>query len=134
MIWAPLLERLTMLKDSWPAPPWTWDGRFSAVASSFAATDEAVIRASAQFAFPRGWTVKTLDTAPPELVAITQRTGGLRANQRLLGGDPVTCPALFGLWWPWGNGDKVTLRIGLVDVSGDADPLPQLRQLFGIST
>lgn len=132
MTWEPVLERLTRLKDTCPAPPWTWDGRFSAIASSFAATQEAEIRTSAQLAFPRGWTVKSLDTAPPELQAIAQRTGGLRPEQRLLGGDPETCPALFGLWWPWGGGAKITLRIGLVDIPGDVDPLPQIRALFGV--
>ncbi|CAN5696930.1 hypothetical protein BH11MYX2_BH11MYX2_37120 [soil metagenome] len=132
MTWEPLLDCLTQLKDSWPAPPWTWDGRFSAVASSFAATQEAEIRASARLAFPRGWTLKSLEAAPPELQAIAQRTGGLWPYRRLRGGDPATCPQLFWLCWPWGGGAKITLRIGLVDVVGDAALLPQVRQLFGV--
>ncbi|HEY4182425.1 MAG TPA: hypothetical protein VGM90_36590 [Kofleriaceae bacterium] len=133
MTWEPLLDRLTRLRDSWPAPPWTWDSRFSAIASSFEAAQEAAIRTSARLAFPRGWTMKSLENAPAELQAVAQRTGGLRAEQRLLGGDPQTCPTLFGLWWPWGGGDKITLRIGLVDVAGDADPLRQIRALFDIT-
>jgi hypothetical protein len=130
--WQPLLDRLTQLKDSWPAPPWTWDGRFSAIASSFGADLEPAVRTSAMLAFPRGWTTRSLDTAPPELRALAERTGGLRAGQRLLGGDLLASPNLFGLWWPWGGGDRITLRIGILDLAGDAEPLPRVRELFGV--
>lgn len=130
--WQPLLDRLTQLKTSWPAPPWTWDARFLTVASSFAAELEPAVRASAVLAFPRGWTTKSLDNAPPDFRALAERTGGLRAGQRLLGGDPVTCPGLFGLWWPWGGNAKVTLRIGVLDFAAEAEPLPSVRALFGV--
>ena len=48
-----------------------------------------------------------------------------------LGGDELSSPGLFGLWWPWGGGDKITLRIGILDISGTAEPLPRIRALFG---
>jgi hypothetical protein len=127
MTWQPLLDRLTLLRDSWPAPPWSWDGRFNAIASSFDAAQEPIVRASAVHAFPRGWTVKSLETAPAELRALAERTGGLRARQRLLGGDELACPTLFGLWWPWGDGAKITLRIGSLDLA----PMSEVRALFG---
>ncbi|CAN5871843.1 hypothetical protein BH11MYX3_BH11MYX3_46980 [soil metagenome] len=132
--WQPLLDRLTQLKDTWPAPPWTWDSRFSTIASSFEAAQEPLVRASAMLAFPRGGTVASRDAAPPELRAIAERTGGLRAGQRLLGGDPITSPGLYGLWWPWGGNAKVTLRIGILDVTANAEPLPRLRDMFGVKT
>ncbi len=130
--WEPLFERLTQLKDTWPAPPWTWDARFSTIASSFEADLEPKVRTSAMLALPRGWTTKSLDTAPPELRALAERTGGLRAGQRLLGGDETASPGLYGLWWPWGGNAKVTLRIGILDVTANAEPLPRLRDLFSV--
>jgi len=130
--WQPLLDRLTQLRDSWPAPPWTWDARFSTIASSFAIELEPKVRTSAVLAFPRGWTAKSLENAPAAYRALAERTG-LRASQRLLGGDELSSPGLFGLWWPWGSGDKITLRIGILDTSGNAEPLPRIRELFGAS-
>ena len=130
MDWQPLLDSLTRLRDSWPAPPWEWDARFSTVASSFAIEQEPMVRTSARLAFPRGWTAKSLETAPAPYRALAERTG-LRSNQRLLGGDELSSPGLFGLWWPWGGGDRITLRIGILDLTGTADPLPQIRELFG---
>ena len=119
------MDKLLLLKQSWPGSPWSWDDRFAVVASSFTADLEPRARASAMHAFPRGWTTKSLDTAPASLRAIAERTGGLRSNQRLLAGADDT---LYGLWWPWGNGTTITLRIGVAD--GTA--VMQLRALFGV--
>ena len=120
----PVLDPLTLLKEGWPGAAWSWDDRFAMVASSFGADLEPKARASAMHAFPRGWTTKSIDTAPPGLRAIADRTGGLRAGQRLLAG---ASDALYGLWWPWSGGATITLRIGLVELDSTA-----LRELFGV--
>jgi hypothetical protein len=121
----PMLDSLGKLKESWPGAKWEWDGRFSVVSSSFAATMQTEARASAVHALTRGWTAKDVETAPESLRAIVDRTGGLRGGQRLLAGTHDT---LFGLWWPWGNGEMITLRIGLVG----AEPTQKLRTLFDL--
>ncbi len=131
--WQPVFDKLTLLKDSWPAPPWSWDSRFVTVASSFAKDLEPAIRTSAVHAFPSGFTAKSLATAPATLIAVAERTGGLRAGQRLLGGAQVGDATLYGLWWPWGGGDTITLRIGFTGLAGDAPPMSRLRELFGVT-
>jgi hypothetical protein len=131
--WQPMLDKLTRLAATWPSPPWNWDARLSMVASSFARTIEPAVRASAQLAFPQGWTIKSLPTAPPTMLAIAERTGGLRSNQRLLAGDQVGETVLFGLWWPWGNGETITLRVGLANLEPASDALVRLRSVFGVS-
>jgi hypothetical protein len=130
--WHLLLERLTLLRDSWPTPPWTWDGRFHTIAASFSSDLQPKARASAMHAFPRGWTTKSLENAPPEMQAIAERTGGLRSGQRLLAGDELFAANLFGLWWPWGGGDTITLRIGVADVDAAGEPLTAIRELFDV--
>jgi hypothetical protein len=45
----------------------------------------------------------------------------------------VTAAGLYGLWWPWSGGETITLRIGIADLAADADPLPRLRELFGVT-
>lgn len=131
--WQALLERLTLLRDSWPNPPWSWDGRFNTIAASFPKDMEPAVRTSAMHAFPRGWTTKSLESAPPEMQAIAKRTGGLRAGQRLLAGDELFARELFGLWWPWGGGDTITLRIGIADGDPANEPLTAIRTLFGVT-
>ena len=131
--WESLLTTLTRLKESWPGTAWTWDPRFATIASSFSVNDEQRARTSAMHAFPRGWTVKSLESAPPLMQSVAARTGGLRASQRLLAGDEVAAERLFGLWWMWGDGTTVTLRIGIAGLGADDDPLPRLRALFDVT-
>lgn len=83
-------------------------------------------------AFPRGWTTKSLDNAPLEMKAIADRTGGLRQGQRLLAGDEMFAPKLYGLWWPWGSGDTITLRIGLDGIDGKTEPMLSIRRMFAV--
>ena len=129
--WQPVLASLARLRATWPGAAWTWDGRFATVASAFPMDVEPAARASAMLAFPRGWTAKTLEAAPPELRALAERTGGLRARQRLLAGDEHAGRRLYGLWWPWGDDATITLRIGFAGLGADDDPLPRVRDLFG---
>ena len=128
--WQLLLDRLVLLRDSWPNPPWSWDARFNTIAASFSDEQQPLVRASAMKAFPRGWTAKSLENAPPEMQAIADRTGGLRQGQRLLAGDELFAPKLYGLWWPWGSGETITLRIGIDGINGATEPLVAIRKLF----
>jgi hypothetical protein len=130
-VWEPVLAKLTLLRDSWPTPPWTWDSRFATVGASFAKADEPKVRTSAMHAFPRGWTTASIETAPEEFRALADKTGRLRTGQRLLAGDPIATPTLFGLWWPWSGGETITLRIGILDLDAATEPLPRIRALFG---
>ncbi|CAN5422590.1 hypothetical protein BH11MYX1_BH11MYX1_00300 [soil metagenome] len=127
----PLIESLTRLKQTWPGTQWEWDGRFAAISSSFTIDLEREVRESARFAFPRGWTVKSIEHAPAMFRALADKTC-MRPNQRLLAGDELTAPTLFGLWWPWGGGDKITLRIGLLDADAAVAPVSAIRELFGV--
>jgi hypothetical protein len=127
--WQGVLDQLAELKQTWPGGEWSWDSRFAAVASSFGRDLEPSVRESIKHALSRGWTRKTIDTAPDGLRAITDRTGGLRQGQRLLAGDADT---LFGLWWPWGGGDTITLRLGFAGLDANAAEVKRLRALFGV--
>lgn len=130
---AQVIGKLTLVRDSWPSPPWSWDGRFKTITASFPKDREPDARKSAMNVFPRGWTAKSLDAAPAEMRALADRTGGLRAGQRLLAGDELLAPTLFGLWWPWGGGETISLRIGILDLDAAAEPLPSIRTLFGVT-
>jgi hypothetical protein len=129
--WQPTLDKLVLLKNAWPGGPWSWDSRFAMLASSFAIEHDERARASAALALPHSWDKNTLSTAPPTLRELCAAAGGLRSNQRLLAGraGPLV---LVGLWWPWGNGTTITLRLGLGQYAVDEPPYPAVRTLFGV--
>ena len=64
--------------------------------------------------------------------ALAETCGGLRASQELLWGGGGEGAGAFGLWWPWGDGTTVTLRIGLHDIDQPKVRYPRLRDVFGI--
>lgn len=131
--WDPLLAGMRKLRTSWPARGWSWDTRLGCVSSSFGADHEAVARAAATEALPTTWTSTTIVKATPQLREIAERTGGLRSGQLLLSGRPMGRILPFGLWWPWGDGISISLRIGLGGIDTNDDPSQEFRDIFGVS-
>jgi hypothetical protein len=129
--WTPVLEKLSLLKRGWPNPTWTWDGRFNMLASSFPKVDEMKARASAAHAMPYAWDLNSVQTAPEGLRIICDRAGGLRAGQMLMAGKAGGL-VIVGLWWPWGGGGTITLRLGLGEHDAMEEPFPQVRDLFDV--
>ena len=130
----PLFDRLAAIKSSFPTQQWTWDARFEMVAATFASKVEAQARASAALGLPDAWTPGTLAQAPAGPRAMCEDSGGLRPGQLLLSGAEVAGVAPFGLWWPWGSGTTLTLRIGLAGSAISAEHHAQLRAAFGVAT
>ena len=114
-VWEQIFSSLAQLRDRWPATDWSYDRRLKCVASSIPLARESDARAAMADALPNS-------------------CGGLRASQLLFWGGSVQEdePGAFGLWWPWGDGTTVSLRIGLHDVDIPKERYPRLRDVFGI--
>jgi len=130
--WQPLFDRLSKMRAAWPARGWSWDGRFECIASSIAALNEAKARAAAAEALPTIWTQPTLPRAPLRIQQLAEATGGVRSGQALLVSDAPGGFVAYGLWWPWGDGVSISLRVGLVDVHPAREPYPSFLQLFNV--
>ncbi len=130
--WAPLLRVLKDLRSSWPARGWSWDKRHSCVTSSFSAEIESNARAAAAVAFPSEWTSTTIQKAPPAVRDLVDRTGGIRAGQLALSSAAVGSAFVYCLWWPWGDGMTISVRVGLGASNPSQDALQRLRDTFGV--
>ena len=128
-----LFDALRKFKSSWPARGWSWDGRFVCVASTFTVEFEELAAAAAREALPAQYTQANLASAPSNLRDLAQRTGGLRAGQFLMAHGPVGPLMGFGLWWPWGDGETISFRVGLVDIDPAREPYRRLRDVFGVT-
>lgn len=131
--WQPLFDGITKLRSTWPARGWSWDGRLSCVTSSFSTEFETKARESAATALPQEWTSTTLLKAPAHVRELAERHGGLRSGQLLLLGGPFGGILAFGLWWPWGDGVTISLRVGLADLDIHREPFPKFREGFGVT-
>ena len=124
-----LFEALSRLRTAWPKRGWSWDNRFNCVASTFGIDIVTEARAALALALPNAFGDKTLSQASPVLQEIAKRTGGVRASQAILGGDPVGRVTPYGLWWPWDDARTISMRIGLEHAPQDA--IAQLCSTFG---
>jgi len=130
--WEAVFGALAQLRERWPSTDWTYDRRLRCVASSIPLAGAAGARATFAEALPIVWSTATLASAPASVQALAETCGGLRASQELLWGGDADGPGAFGLWWPWGDGTTVTLRLGLHGVDQPKVRYPRLRDVFGI--
>ena len=131
-VWESIFAALESLRSRWPAPDWMYDRRLKCVASSIPLTRQDDARAAMAEVLPTSYSVDTLTSASEGVRALVEKCGGLRAAQLLFWGGPDDAPGAFGLWWPWGDGTTVSLRIGLHDVDVPKERYPRLRDVFGI--
>lgn len=131
--WQPIYDAFKNLRATWPARGWSWDSRLGCVTSSFSTEFEAKARSAAVAALPFEWTSTSLASAPSNLRGVAERAGGIRAGQALLARGAANGPQAFGLWWPWGDGQTISLRVGLVDTHDGAEAYTRIREIFNVS-
>jgi hypothetical protein len=124
-----LFDALRRFRASWPRRGWSYDIRVQCVASTFDAELTNNELTLVRTLLPHVWTHLTLARAGDPFVEIAKRTGGLRSNQMIFGADPMGKLVLYGLWWPWENGNTISLRIGLEGAS--TGELIELCEAFG---
>jgi hypothetical protein len=130
--WQSLFQALEGLKTQWPASDWTYDRRLKCVASSIPMNLEPAARAAMAGLLPTSFSAQTLASAPEGVRKLAEGCGGVRSSQLLFWGGEAGAPGAFGLWWPWGDGTTVSLRVGLHDVDLPKERYPRLRDIFGI--
>lgn len=90
---------------------WERDDRMNAWLVVINMNDSEQIKGSIAGLFGNTWDSSSLDKASKPEKAAAKSFGGIQKGQLLftvLEGDSV----FFGAWWPWGDGTKVSLRVG----------------------
>jgi hypothetical protein len=97
---------------------WELDARLGCVVAAFDVGLAESTRASILAATGHDWNTDNIGSAPPAVRELAGKLG-LRAGQSLFASDPVNGAVLYGAWWPWGSGKRISLRVGAsgVDLS-----------------
>lgn len=90
---------------------WEFDPRFRAALAAFPSTQKTQVLAALEAGFEARWTRKNVAEAPGRASELASKTGGLREDQILLAANATSDPILFGLWWPWGGGEMISIRV-----------------------
>jgi hypothetical protein len=131
--WQPLFDSLFRMKTAWPTRGWSWDPRLLCVTSSFTTEQEPAARAATQIALQNEWNAATIVRAPQALRDVVERAGGIRQGQLAISTGPIAGLLAYGLWWPWGDGETISLRVGLADVDPNREPYNRFRDVFNVT-
>ena len=107
------LEKVSieLLNASWGVFSWKWDHRFEAFLAEFSADNGDEFRAILERDFSQVWDSSNIREAPDIVQMCNNIFGGLQSGQLLFTTDPSQDFFICGAWWPWGNGEAISLRI-----------------------
>lgn len=115
---------------------WQWDGRFETALAEFGVDNKDSVRAILERYLGNIWDNSNIGYAPDIVRAINIRVGKLRSGQLLFTSDPSQEALIFGAWWPWGDGQTISIRIApsykKLSDSERAEKVQLFKSWFGI--
>jgi hypothetical protein len=100
-----------LLDDCERVLSWKWDSGFNSLVAEFATDKQDEVRALLERHLGFAWDSRSIRKAPEKVRAKTGDLGDLRDNQLLFTSDPNGNTLIFAAWWPWGNGEVVSVRL-----------------------
>lgn len=91
---------------------WEWDSRFQTALTTFKTEDQLTVREILEGSMGKAWDSVTIESAPENVQHALVPFGGLMPNQLFYAADISEEGILFCAWWPWGNGQTISARIG----------------------
>ena len=103
---------------------WKWDSGFSALVAEFSTDKQDEVRSVLERHLGFKWDRNSIRKAPEKIKTQTGDLGDLCDNQLLFSSDPEGNILIFAAWWPWGNGEVVSVRIASPS-TGERDAKPE---------
>lgn len=115
---------------------WKWDERFETALAEFKVENKARVHDELVLRLGSIWDVSNVESAPEVVKTIISGFGGMMPGQLLFTSDPQQAALVFCAWWPWGNGQTISLRIAPFyrnAAGSDTDKAAgQLKEWFGV--
>jgi hypothetical protein len=96
---------------------WQYDDFHKVMLTEFSVDKQAEVQSILQQFLPMTWDPKTIKKAPGEVKHFAGRFSKLIKQQKLFSTDIERHPKLMAVWWPWGHGATVSVRLFLTDTS-----------------
>ncbi len=110
--------------------PWRWDKEFNLALSVIDRQDEIMVELPLTLEFTHKWDFTTINNADAAIRDYFQAGFGLVPGQKLFTMDPVNDVVLYAAWWPWGDDERISLRLGLVSVSDEKLDNAEIKRLI----
>ena len=105
---------------------WKWDDRFDALLAEFPVERKDEVRSVLDGHLGQTWDKKSIGQAPGAVKDLSGIFSDLRSSQLLFTSDPEGNVLIFAAWWPWGDGEVISLRLA----SPDPDAPPPEKEGF----
>jgi len=109
---------------------WSWDGRFGTALAEFPIEQKERVLGVLEELLVSRWDSAGIADAPSVVRSLVSRLGGLMSGQLLLLSDPGSDSFLYCAWWPWGNGQTISVRLAPFGPDLPADRLEALTTLL----
>jgi hypothetical protein len=80
--------------------------------------------------FNHKWDFASINNAERPIRDFFQSGFGVVPGQKLFTMDPVRGIVLFAAWWPWGDDERISLRLGLISVTDQRLESAQAKRLI----
>jgi len=115
---------------------WKWDSRFEAVLAEFPVDHKDRVREILERYLSVTWDRSNIGNAPAIVRMINTHLGNLRSGQLLFTSDPNRDVFIFCAWWPWGDGETISIRLApfynKLSDSEKAEKIQLFKGWFGI--
>ncbi len=100
---------------------WKWDGRFGTALAEFLLDQKGSVLGILDRYLVSQWDSATIGDAPEVAQKVKRHLGGLMPGQLLFVSDVSDDSPIYCAWWPWGNGQTISIRIGLFSETTNAE-------------
>lgn len=115
---------------------WKWDGRFETALAEFSVEKKDNVCEILKQYFSTIWNRSSIDKAPESVQRISIDLRDIWPGQMLFTSDINREPFIFCAWWPWEDGNTISLRIApfynKVLASEKVTTIEQFKGWFGI--
>lgn len=109
---------------------WQWEAQRGVILSEFARDKIEPTLATLRASYEHEWDKKNIKKAPKELKEQLGELAVLYKEQKLFTREATEdTPASVAIWWPWGHGGTVSLRVKPL---GESYPTPELNSGQGV--
>ena len=96
---------------------WKYDDFHDVMLAEFSVDKQDQVIFTLQQFLPVNWDVKTIKKAPGEVKHYAGAFSKLVKTQKLFSTQIEDHPKVMAVWWPWGHGATVSLRVFLTETS-----------------
>ena len=94
---------------------WKYDDRFGTLLTEFGEAEKGAVQGVLERFLSITWDSDNIAQAPEIVRVIDRHLGSLRPGQLFFSTNPDQDAFVFCAWWPWGDGQTISIRLAPFD-------------------